>query len=285
MTQEKYTFREGSLPERWIDGTEPEEPLLQVHRYAERTWIMRQSVLSHWEAPFIYLLAGEERAILMDTGANGVLPLRETVDDLIGADSSLIVGHSHSHGDHVAGDWQFSDRPNTVIVGHAPEQVAQFFGINHWPTEMRVLELGRRKIDVIPIPGHEASGIALYDELTGLLLTNDTLYPGRLYVRDFLVYRSSMERLAAFIADRTVAWLLGCHIEMTDEIGIDYELAAPIHPNEHELQLGREHLLELCSALRAMGNEPQRDVHDDFIITPLLDGQTPSQVLGSRNTR
>ena len=61
---------------------------------------------------------------------------------------------------------------------------------------------------------------------------------------------------------------MGTHIEMSKEPGVDYERGAPSHPNEHELQLGTEHLYELRDALRAMGEEMRYEVHDDFIVYP-----------------
>ena len=41
----------------------------------------------------------------------------------------LVVAHSHAHGDHIAGDAAFRDRPDTVLVGLKPADVAAFFGI------------------------------------------------------------------------------------------------------------------------------------------------------------
>ncbi len=135
MQSEDDQLESGSFPSRWIDGTDPNEPPLQIHRYAERTWIIRESLRANWEAPFLYLFAGDERALLVDTGASGKVPLRETVDRLIGPAFPLVVAHSHAHGDHVAGDMQFADRPDTVTVGHSPEDVADFFRIMDWPNE------------------------------------------------------------------------------------------------------------------------------------------------------
>ena len=269
MQSEDDQLESGSFPSRWIDGTDPNEPPLQIHRYAEHTWIIRESLLANWEAPFLYLFAGDERALLVDTGASGEVLLRETVDSLIGSASPLIVVHSHAHGDHVAGDTQFADRPDTVIVGHSAEDVAKFFGINNWPMERVSIDLGRRDIDLIPIPGHEPASIALYDKRTGLLLTGDSLYPGRLYVRDFAAFRASIERLVALASEHEVTWVLGCHIEMPDEPGIDFKVRSPSHPNEKKLQLGPDHLLELLESLRAMGGELRHKVHDDFIVVPI----------------
>ena len=162
----EHSSPEGPFPEHWVDGLDPNEPALQVHSHAEGTWIMRQSLLDHWEGPFMYLFAGEERAILFDTGAPGKFPLRETVDDLVGKDFPLIVAHTHSHFDHIAGDWLFEGRENTKIVGHTPEEVADFFSMTPWPVTSATVDLGNRVIDLIPIPGHDVAGIATYDRDT-----------------------------------------------------------------------------------------------------------------------
>ena len=259
---------EGVFPDRWIDGTVPDEPALQVQRYCKDTWILRQSVHTHYEAPFLYLFAGEDRAILLDTGAGSGVPVRDTVDGLIGANFPLVVAHTHAHGDHIAHDGQFADRPETVIVGHAPEDVAQFFKIEDWPVTKATYNLGGRTLDIIPSPGHERASITTYDQLTGLLVTGDSVYPGRLYVYDFPAFRASVDRVANFAADHPVAYVMGTHIEMSKEPGVDYERGAPTHPNEHELQMGTNHLFELRDALHAMGEEMRYEVHDDFIVYP-----------------
>jgi glyoxylase-like metal-dependent hydrolase (beta-lactamase superfamily II) len=38
----------------------------------------------------------------------------------------------------------------------------RFFGFHNWPTEIVPYDLGDRVLDVIPIPGHEPSSIAIY---------------------------------------------------------------------------------------------------------------------------
>ena len=268
MQSNNVQLEGGTFPERWIDGTDPSEPPIQVHLCAEDTWIMRESLLAHWEAPFLFLFAGEERGLLIDRGASGSVPLRETVDSLIGRSLPLIVAHSHAHGDHIAADAQFADRPDTVVVGHSPEEVADFFAIGHWPAESTGLDLGGREIGVTPIPGHEPASIALHDRRTGLLLTGDSLYPGRLYVRDFPSFRASVERLITLTSEHDVSWVLGCHVEMTNEPGVDFRVRSPTHPNEKKLQLEVKHLYELRDALRGMGDEMRHEAHDDFIVVP-----------------
>ena len=122
-----------NLDVSWIHGSEASkyntDPDIQVHAYDEHTYILRQNMAVHYEAPFMFLLFGGSRAVLIDTGATPdpqFFPLRRTVDAIIDGwlasqqhpgDYGLLVLHTHSHTDHTAADGQFADRPNTVVVG------------------------------------------------------------------------------------------------------------------------------------------------------------------------
>src|SRR5437762_4769140 len=66
----------------WIDGTKSSEPEMQVQQYDPDTFVIRQSVKTSVEAPFIFLFFGNDRALLLDTGAGG-LKIRPTVDKVI----------------------------------------------------------------------------------------------------------------------------------------------------------------------------------------------------------
>jgi hypothetical protein len=46
-----------------------------------------------------------------------------------------------------------------------------------------------------------------------ILLTGDTLYPGRLYARDAPAFVNSIDRLIDFTRPRSVSHILGAHIE------------------------------------------------------------------------
>ena len=67
---------------RWIDGTTSTEPETQVQRIDDDSFVIRQSVKTNFEAPFLYLLFGTDRALLIDSGAGG-LKIRPTVDRVI----------------------------------------------------------------------------------------------------------------------------------------------------------------------------------------------------------
>jgi glyoxylase-like metal-dependent hydrolase (beta-lactamase superfamily II) len=261
----------------WIDGTAATEPETQVQAIDGDTFVIRQSVKTNFEAPFLYLLFGQDRALLLDTGAGG-LKIRPTVDRLIaewqamhgGRAVHLVVAHSHSHGDHHAGDDEFRDRADTEVVGLAPEQVASFFHIADWPRDNARFDLGGRVLDIIPTPGHEPAHIMVYDARTQLLFSGDMLYPGRLYVPldQFGEFRASADRLGAFAKTHKIRALLGAHIEMTTTPGQDYPMRAAAHPSEHPLPLPPAAIAELRDAVDKAGPTPPIDRHADFIIYP-----------------
>jgi glyoxylase-like metal-dependent hydrolase (beta-lactamase superfamily II) len=214
----------------------------------------------------------------MDTGATeeeDIFPLYETVKRIINdwseknGEVELVVAHTHKHGDHYAGDAQFKGKPNTTVIGLEVENIQNSFKISNWPEEIVDYNLGNRIMKIIPIPGHQASSIAVYDTSTKILLTGDTFYPGRLYVKDWNAFKMSIERLVKFTDNNEISMILGNHIEMTQTPGVDYPMETIYQPKEHQLPLTVLTLKELSSALTKLGDKPTKEVHDSFIIYPV----------------
>jgi hydroxyacylglutathione hydrolase len=270
------------LDVRWIHGVPPGAretgPAIQVHTINERTFILRQSKAVHYEAPFMYLLLGADRAFLLDTGATEDpvrFPLRATVDGIIDdwlmrhprpGEYELIVAHSHGHADHVAGDSQFAGRPSTTIVGSSRAEVQAFFGLVSWPDRPASFDLGGRSITVIPCPGHHEASIAIHDAATGLLLTGDTVYRGRLYVEDMPAFLDSLTRLVGFAESHPIGHVLGGHIEMMDRPGRDYPMGAVFQLDEPRLEMSVDHLRAVRDAAAEVSERRGVHVFDDFII-------------------
>lgn len=271
----------GSLTVEWVHGSPSPrhrtDPPIQVHAVDTSTFILRESKDVSFEAPFLYLLFGTERALLLDTGATadpGRFPLRRTVDGLVRQwltdhprpSYGLVVAHSHGHGDHVAGDSQFADRPETRVVGRDLESVQRFFGFSKWPDEVVTVDLGGRTLELFGIPGHHAASIALFDPPTRFLVTGDTVCPGRLYVRDMDAFQSSLERMARFARSRRVSYLMGGHVEMTRVAGQDFPIGARYQPRERPLPMPIDRLAAVKAAADSVA--AQRGVHafEDFVI-------------------
>jgi hydroxyacylglutathione hydrolase len=266
---------------RWIHGAPDCEgstdPPLQVVAADGDTFVIRQSKCVDFEAPFLVLLVGAKRALLHDTGATADadrFPIRRTVDELIeGRGLALTVTHSHGHGDHHAGDVQFADLPGGSVAPIGAADVAGFFGIEGWPAGAATLDLGDRPIDVLPAPGHLDDHLVLFDRTRGLLLSGDTMLPGRLTVRDWGAFRESIRRLARFARETAarghpIRQILGGHIEM-NTAGELYELGSIHQPDEAPLPLSVADLFALEAGLDGTAETPWRITFDRFVVEPM----------------
>src|SRR5579863_10527992 len=135
----------GTLAEPWLTGGPNclTVPNWQVHEYNEDFYILRESGCINAEKPFLYLIFGEEKALLEDTGVSErgtrrVIPTAPVIMDLMAqwakrkkhAPISLVVIHSHSHGDHTAADGQFKGQSNVKFIAAAPDEIQKGAGIN-----------------------------------------------------------------------------------------------------------------------------------------------------------
>ncbi|MCC3269487.1 MBL fold metallo-hydrolase [Arthrobacter gengyunqii] len=272
------------LPTRWIHGSESSkhntDPDVQVYWYDADTVVLRQNKAINYEAPFLFLLFGSVRVVLLDTGATVSeqhFPLRTVVDNLIdswmsrhpGVDNSyeLLILHTHSHGDHIAGDAQFFDRASTTLVPADRTSAWHFLGLSD-TSDKTQLDLGGRLVDILATPGHDAAAVTFYDPWTGILFTGDTVYRGRLYISDWPAFSRSIDLLIDFCRSHPVTYVLGCHIEMTSTPGLDYPVRTTYQPDEPPLEMTVEHLHMVRSALDAAGPEPVLAICDEFILWP-----------------
>jgi glyoxylase-like metal-dependent hydrolase (beta-lactamase superfamily II) len=272
----------GVLPRQWQPAGPKcmEIPEWQVHEYNPTFFILRQSGCTDYEKPFVYLIFGQDKALLFDTGSrngNIVPTLERTIHNWLERNGrksiALVVTHSHSHSDHTAGDkdiqaWKDPAVPVTFLAAKVADEKA-FFQISDGPDAHGLVDLGSRPIDVVPIPGHDVASIALYDRKTGILLTGDSLYPGRLYIHDLATFQASTERLIRFTEGKPIAYILGCHIEETRTPFLDYAIGTIYQPDEHELALSRGALLELEDGLKSLNGVPKRLALSDFSLWPV----------------
>ena len=249
----------GNFDVTWNAGAEDcaknPQPPLQTHRYEAQTIILRQSLCADFEAPLLYLIIGSKRALLIDTGAvedAKTMPLAEAVSGLLpvvdGARLPLLVVHTHRHGDHRAGDAQFAALPATEVVPVDAAGMHAFFGFEQWPEGLAQVNLGDRRIEVLPVPGHQSEHLLFYDSRTGIVFSGDFLLPGRLLVDDIDDYRASAQRAVEFLKDKPVTHVLGAHIELAAD-GEAFPSGSTFHPNERTPALGKADLESLPAAL------------------------------------
>jgi len=217
---------------------------------------------SQWEEIISYLIIGEDRAVLLDTGM-GISSIKATVDEL--TDLPVTVVLSHTHHDHMGGMHEFDDllvydSPEAIEIattgvdefgdlsyevaaedgvfnpdrplpeGFSPEG---FHVIGKEPTgtlkDGDVIDLGGRTLEVMATPGHTADGITLFDAENGLVFTGDAYYPADLYAyneeADLSVYAQSMRSMADHAEELGIQWIYPGHNETVKGISILGEVA------------------------------------------------------------
>lgn len=148
----------------------------------------------------MYLVAGEERALLIDTGF-GTGDLAAHVATL--TDLPVTVVNTHHHMDHTRGNKYFAQV--YIHTDDAPlvqESSAKLIPIYDGYT----FDLGRRILRVITVPGHTPGSICLLDKADRILFTGDSPRPGAVMLHlpaslTVQTFFSSMLRLRTFTAD------------------------------------------------------------------------------------
>ena len=262
-----------------VDCQTNDDPTLEVYQYDQSSYILRQNKCTTYEAPFIYVLFGEDKVLILDTGAtesSADFPLYETVKSLLekqseqgqNANREILVIHSHGHRDHYTGDIQFEGKPNVTVVAPDRISVDQYFGFNHTADDLAYIELGGRKITIIQTPGHQEEAISIYDPQTKWLLTGDTFYPGAIFVKEWDKYKSSIARLASFTNNNEVSFILGAHIEMTNTAGKYYSIGTSYQPDEASLVLMPKDLSALHAVLEK-SDEAKTIILDGLVVEPM----------------
>lgn len=161
----------------------------------------------HLENVKSYLVLGDDRAVLIDTGM-GAANIRAVVEELTSLPVTVL--NSHSHWDHIGGNWQFDEiaihraEADDLASPPAAERVRRFFAdeylasplpdtidratIEIWPTRATTLldggetiDLGGRTLEIIHAPGHSPGGIVVVDRNNKLMFTTDVAYLTCLY--------------------------------------------------------------------------------------------------------
>jgi glyoxylase-like metal-dependent hydrolase (beta-lactamase superfamily II) len=213
------------------------DPWFEVYIVAPNTFAIYEPHQA--EEVISYLILGKEKALLFDTGM-GISDIRKLVTEL--TKLPVVVLNSHTHNDHVGGNWQFDtiysmdtdfSRQNAKgstadaqaelapgqICGELPNNFdAKSYRTKPWTITKYVhdgskLDLGGRSLEILSTPGHTPDAICLFDHANGLLFTGDTYYPAPIWLyrpeTDLGAYAKSIARLAALAPQ--VKIVIGAH--------------------------------------------------------------------------
>lgn len=281
----------GNLGFRWTYGSNVaarnRDPRVQVVQYNEDTFVLRQNVCVHWEAPFTYLLFGNKGALLIDTGATPTpahYPLREVVDTIITrwgqarGRSKVPLTIALTSGEDIAqnqGLAQFAGRAETTIVPKPLAVMQRFYGLQgSWPSGTGMIDLGDRVIEVVPTPGTHKDGVTFYDPYCQFLFTGDLLFAGKINIGNDGDFIASLERLKGFSGKHGVKWLLGGHVEMMFVPGKYYPRFATYKPYERVLEMVPALIDEALQYAREVQGKDMMLIRPDFA---LFNGVSPDQ--------
>lgn len=178
------------------------DPWFTVRKIDNKTYAI--SELGHWEKVHSFLLLGDEKAALVDTGL-GIDNMKRITDQLTNLPIDVITTHVHS--DHIGSHGKYerlfvheAERDWLVngIAGLSLEQIrantARDISIPAPPSfnpdtykpfqgeptgllkDGDIIELGNRKLIVYHTPGHSPGHIVIFDKDAGYLFTGDLLY-------------------------------------------------------------------------------------------------------------
>ncbi len=213
------------------------DPWFEVYKPASNVFAIYEPHQA--EEVISYLIVGSKRALLFDTGM-GISDIEKVTAEL--TNLPIIVLNSHTHDDHVGGNWEFSTvygmdtdftRKNALgsrenaqaeitpdqICGTLPNGFdAKAYATRPWRITAYThdgdrFDLGGRTIEVIATPCHTPDAISLIDRANGLLFTGDTYYPAPIWLfrpeTNLDAYATSIRRLAALAPQ--IRLVLGAH--------------------------------------------------------------------------
>lgn len=189
-----------------------------IHTLDSHTWLIEEEAECN---VYMYLLAGDQEAVLLDTGY-GTIALDEIVASLIGLPVSVLC--THGHFDHIGGNGYFAhvmmhkaDRdlyhqhrlevkkimPNAT----APESAEEL----DWFEGSITLDLGGRTLEVFPTPGHTRGCVAVLDVERRQLFTGDTCCKAAVLLNfdhsaDLTAYRASIAAILEKKSRYDITW-------------------------------------------------------------------------------
>lgn len=145
-----------------------------------------------------YLVLGDEKALLIDTGF-GESDFKTELPKLTKLHVSM--ANTHGDGDHTGRNTDFNDRYiNRADFPLVRAAFGEETGEYNWIEEGDVFDLGGIKLKVIECPGHSPGSVMLYDAGRKMLFTGDSISEEAIFMfgghRDPARFASTLERLA-----------------------------------------------------------------------------------------
>lgn len=196
--------------------------IYEVIQLNSNTWMIQEETVR------FFLLAGNERALLIDSGCE-VHNAKEIVQELITL--PCILANTHTDSDHTGSNREFQ------FVYMNPAEYMFYRKIQkNTHSEVRalwdgdIIELGNRPVQVVTAPGHTPGSIMFLDVKNRFLFGGDSVQDGIIYMfgsqRDIAAYEASLRKLERM--GERFDWIFPCHGSQRVETSIITKLISGV---------------------------------------------------------
>ena len=193
---------------------------LAITSLGDRMWVVETT-----DKTTMYLIEGDEKALLIDTGTKC-----EKLDEVIRqiTQKPLFVVLTHSHYDHAGNIRYFNEiylhPADTVLLDHTYKGKMHFVGDGY------VFELGNRPIRVVYMPAHTPGSIVLTDDKTGSCFTGDAFGSGQVWLQlkpiaPMQTYINSLKKMTVLMDQGITKIYCGHYPYIQKPLSKDYILA------------------------------------------------------------
>ena len=163
---------------------------MEIININENTWRIEDGGVR------FFLLAGEEKALLIDSGMQ-IHNAKEIAEGLVNLPVELL--NTHADRDHVGSNDEFD------AFYMNPAEASNYYNTNKMAgtfipvADGDIIDLGGRELEIITLPGHTPGSIAVLDKNNRALISGDPIQDGDIFMfgvqREMHAYLLSLEKL------------------------------------------------------------------------------------------
>ena len=166
--------------------------MAEIIRINDNTWRIEDNGVR------FFLLAGTEKALLIDSGMNtpDAKQIAESITKL-----PIMLLNTHADPDHISGNGSFNcfymhpDEEDNYRTHGGPGTILPV-------KDNDIIDLGDRPLKIIFIPGHTPGSIAILDIKNRVLISGDTVQDGNIFMfkeqRNMSLYIESLKKLSMY---------------------------------------------------------------------------------------
>ena len=166
---------------------------MEIIKINESTWRIEE------EGVRFFLLAGEKKALLIDSGMQ-VHNAKEIAESLVELPIELL--NTHGDRDHVGSNDEFDSFYMNPAEASNYYNTQKKTGTITPVTDGDIIDLGGRELEIITLPGHTPGSIAVLDKNNRALISGDPIQDGNIFMfgvqREMHAYLLSLEKLEKY---------------------------------------------------------------------------------------